>query len=134
MVNLFPTDDPEERIAPKSPAGLPEAAALREAVLDAEPAQAMGWAQALARDGRMEDALAALAETVSFNDPAFNHAHQALAVAAIADLLPALPPFACASVLAALAKSLANSQGSGDLGRQADRAFEALPFQPEPGP
>ncbi len=133
LVYLFPTDEPEERIAPKPPANAPDPGALREAVLDAEAAQAMGWAQALARENRPEAALAALAETVPFNDPAFNHAHQALAVAAAADLLPALPPFAGEVVLIALAKSLANSQGSGDLGRQADRALDALPF-PEPGP
>lgn len=134
MVNLFPTDEPEERIAPKVPADAPDPAALREAVLDAEPALAMGWALALAREDRAEAALAALAETVSFNDPAFNHAHQALAVAAAGDLLPALPAFAGETVLIALAKNLANSQGSGDLGRQADRALDALPFRAEPGP
>jgi hypothetical protein len=75
------------------------------------------------RIGQGEAALAALAEAATRNDPTFNHAHQVLAVAAAADLLPHLPPFAQEALLAALAKNLANSQGSGDLGRQADRAL-----------
>ncbi len=123
LVNLFPTDDPAGRPTARPPAGAPDPAALREAILDAEPEPAMGWAGSLARAGRAAEALAALAEAVSRNDPAFNHAHQALAVAAGADLLPVLPPFAQEALLEALAKNLANSQGSGDLGRLADRAL-----------
>ena len=131
LVNLFPTDEPEGRPVPRPPQRPADPDALREAVLDAEAPQAMGWAQALAREGRESEGLAALAETVALNDPAFNHAHQTLAVAAAADLLPALPPFAREAMLVALAKNLANSQGSGDLGRLADRALDAgLPRRP----
>jgi hypothetical protein len=76
-------------------------------------------------DGRDEEVLRALAETSTRNDPTFNHAHQVLAVAAAADLLPDLPPFAQKAMLVALVKSLANGQGSGDLGSLADRALAA---------
>ena len=120
LVNLFPTDEPEERVRPAAIVA-PSAEALVEAVLDLEPALAMAHAQGLAGSGRSEAALAALAEAATRNDPTFNHAHQFLAVAAVADLLPHLPVFAQAALLTALAKNLANSQGSGDLGRLADK-------------
>jgi hypothetical protein len=44
-------------------------------------------------------------------------------VAAAADLAPVLPPYAQEALLVALAKNLANSQGSGDLGRRAAKAL-----------
>jgi hypothetical protein len=94
-------------------------------VLDLEAPLAMGHAQELVRAGEAEAALGALAEAATLNDPTFNHAHQLLAVAAAADLLPHLPSAAQEAMLVALAKCLANSQGSGDLGRQADRALAA---------
>lgn len=122
LVNLFPTDEFDDRIQP-SGKGTTDAAALLDAILDAEPALAMGCAGALVADGRSEEVLRALAEAASRNDPAFNHAHQLLGAAATADLLPHLPPFAQEALLLALAKSLANSQGSGDLGRIADKAL-----------
>ena len=46
-------------------------------------------------------------------------------LAAAADLLPALTGPVQAQLLEALAKSLANSQTSGELGVQADRALKA---------
>jgi hypothetical protein len=122
LVNLFPTDEPEARITP-SAVDQPDAMALMDAVLDLEPALAMGHARGLARTGRGETALMALAEAATRNDPTFNHAHHLLAVAAAADLRPHLPAIAQEAMLAALAKNLANSQGSGDLGRLADRAL-----------
>ena len=123
LVNLFPTDEPEERICPPEGAAAdPEA--LLNAILDAEPAGAMGHALALVREGRVEEVLKVLAEASTRNDPGFNHAHQVLAVAAAADLLPSLPPFAQEAMLVALAKSLANSQGSGDLGRMAAKPLK----------
>ncbi|MDP1831557.1 MAG: hypothetical protein Q8K67_05830 [Geothrix sp.] len=125
LVNLFPTDEPENRVVP-SAALEPSPEALLDAVLDLEPALAMGHAQGLARTGRGEVALAALAEAATRNDPTFNHAHQLLAVAAAADLLPHLPPVAQEALLVALAKNLANSQGSGDLGRLAAKALDCL--------
>ena len=70
--------------------------------------------------------LKVLAEASTQNDPAFNHAQQLLAVAAAADLLPHLPPPAQGAMLVSLAKSLANSQGSGDLGRLADRNLQGV--------
>lgn len=122
LVNLFPTDEPEERVQPVA-IQEPSREALLDAILDLEPALAMGHAQGLVRTGRGEAALAALAEAATRNDPTFNHAHQILAVAAAADLLPQLPRVAQEALLVALAKNLANSQGSGDLGRMADRAL-----------
>ncbi|WP_243383734.1 hypothetical protein [Geothrix alkalitolerans] len=122
LVNLFPTDEPEERVRAARVAD-PDAGALTEAILEVEPALAMAHAGGLAQAGRAEAALAALAEAAVQDDPTFNHAHQVLAVAAAADLLPDLPLPAQEAMVVALAKSLANSQGSGDLGRLADRAL-----------
>lgn len=125
LVNLFPTDEPDERVQPElAREAAPEA--LLEAVLDAEAAPAMGHAQGLVRAGRSEAVLSALAEAATRNDPTFNHAHQLLAVAAGADLWPHLAAGAQEAMLVALAKNLANSQGSGDLGRMADKAMAAL--------
>jgi hypothetical protein len=123
LVNLFPTGEDEERPGPVPPRQAPgdPAAALLDAILDGEPEPAMGLAQVLLeRDG--PEVLRVLAEAASDNDPAFNHSHQILAVAAAADLLPHLPDHARAAVLLALAKALANGQGSSDLGRLADAA------------
>jgi hypothetical protein len=119
-VNLFPTDEAEGRIqaVPSSPVS---EAAFTDAILDAEPAKAMGLAETL----EVNAALRALAEAASQNDPAFNHSHHLLAVAAAADLSPRLGVKACEAMLAAVAKSLANSQGSSDLGRRADKTFQA---------
>ena len=122
LVNLFPTDEAEDRIRPVAvPA--PSAAGLLNALLDSEPALAMGHAAGLVQAGAIGAVLATLAEAASHNDPTFNHAHQALAVAAAVDLLPHLSNQAQEALLVALAKSLANSQGSGDLGRLAERAL-----------
>jgi hypothetical protein len=122
LVNLFPTDEAEGRVAPKpSSAGT----TLVDAILDAEPAQAMDRAQAGFRSGGAEAVLRDLAAAAAQNDPALNHAHQVLAVAACADLAPLVPPHAQEAMLVALAKSLANSQGSGDLGRRAEQALES---------
>jgi hypothetical protein len=127
LVNFFPTDDPEERmeaIAPQVEPSDPESA-LMEAVLDAEPGVAMGLVTLLRATGGDEAVLRALAEAASRNDPGFNHSHPILALAAAADLLPRLTEGARAIMLQALAKSLANSQGSDELGRLADRALRA---------
>lgn len=124
LVNLFPTDEAEDRIRAVAVAS-PSEERLLDAVLDSEPALAMGQAQGLLRAGRGETLLATLAEAATRNDPTFNHAHQLLALAAAAELLPHLPGHAREALLLALAKSLANSQGSGDLGRLADRALGA---------
>ena len=121
MVNLFPTDEPEDRVTPHPPTGQANAEALLDAVLDAEVSQAMGQAEALVRAGETEAVLRALAEAATRNDPAFNHAHQTLAVAAVADLAATLPAFSLEAVIVSLTKNIANSQGSGDLGRQAGR-------------
>jgi len=124
LVNLFPTDEPEDRVQAAIPSQ-PTSEGLLNAVLDLEPAPAMGHAQALSRSGQGEAALKALAEGATRNDPTFNHAHQLLAVGAAADLLEHVPTLAQEAMLVALAKSLANSQGSGDLGRLAERALAA---------
>ncbi|HET8714240.1 MAG TPA: hypothetical protein VFM16_00335 [Holophagaceae bacterium] len=121
LVNLFPTDEAEGRIRPLPPTGAVSEAALVDAILDAEPARAMGLAVALDGDA----ALRALAEAASQNDPAFNHSHHLLAVAAAADLAPFISDMARRELLAAVAKSLANSQGSADLGRKAEKALRA---------
>jgi hypothetical protein len=122
LVNLFPTDEPEARIRPRD-LNSPSAEALLEAILDGEVVPAMSHGRALAEAGEGKAVLQVLAEAATRNDPAFNHAHQVLAVAAAADLVPQLPPFAQAAMLVSLAKSLANSQGSGDLGTMADHAL-----------
>jgi hypothetical protein len=124
LVNLFPTDEPEARLRPSLVAA-PSADGLLDAVLDLEPALAMGQAQELVRAGQEVAALRALAEAATLNDPTFNHAHQLLAVAAVADLMEHLPSFVQEALLVALAKNLANSQGSGDLGRQAEKCLKA---------
>jgi len=122
LVNLFPTDEPEDRVQPGLVSAVaPEA--LLEAILDSEAAQAMGQAQSLIRGGKAGAALGPLAGAAPRNDPTFTHAHQLIAVAAAADLVPHLPTVAVEAMLVALAKSLANSQGSGDLGRLAERAL-----------
>lgn len=118
LVNLFPTDEAEERVQPK-----PAAGTLLDAILDIEPEAAMYLAASLLAEQGPGSVLAVLAEAATNNDPAFNHAHQTLAIAAAADLLPLVPPHVQRAMLVALAKFLANSQGSADLGRLADRAL-----------
>ena len=125
LVNFFPTDEAEDRVRPKAPRGgaSDPALALEDAILDGEPPEAMFLAGRL-REARGDEAvLGVLAEAASRNDPAFNYSHQALAVAAAGALLPHLTEAAKGATLEALAKSLANSQGSSDLGRLADRAL-----------
>ena len=125
LVNLFPTDEPEDRVRPqppRSPAADP-AEGLLNAILDAEPPQAMFFARQLAMQGGSRPLLGILAEAAASNDPVFNQSHQLLAVSAAADLLPRLPEPAQAALFMALAKSLANGQGSADLTRQAERAL-----------
>jgi hypothetical protein len=121
LVNLFPTDEAEDRIQPN-----PSTATLLDAVLDVEPQEAMFLASKQFDEQGPEAVLAQLAEAATDNDPSFNHSHQTLAVAAGADLLPLLPAHAQRALLAALAKSLANSQGSADLGRLADRELRGF--------
>jgi hypothetical protein len=125
LVNLFPTGEDEDRPRPAPPPMPPPdpAGALLDAILDGEPEPAMGLAQVLLEREGVDPALGVLAEAASCNDPAFNHSHQILAVAAVADLLPHLPEHAWAAVLTAVAKALANGQGSSDLGRLADAAL-----------
>lgn len=122
LVNLFPTGESEDRLQPRE-VEQPQAEALLNAVLDGESTVAMGQTKALMGCGQEEAILKTLAEAATRNDPSFNHAYQLLAVAAAADLLPHLHLMAKEAMLSALAKNLANSQGSGDLGRLADRAL-----------
>ena len=126
LLNFFPTDDEEDRVKAEVSRAEPvgSAAALLEAILDSEPALAMGLcAQARARGGDA-GVLGVLAEAAALNDPGFNHSHQILALAAATELLPQITEPAREALLQALAKSLANSQGSGDLGRMADEALD----------
>lgn len=125
LVNLFPTGEAEERLKPVPPKGAVSEAALVDAILDVEPPEAYGLALALFEVQGAEAVLRALAEAASANDPAFNHAHQILLVAAGADLAPLMPSGVQAEMLGAMAKSLANSQGSSDLTRLADKAIRA---------
>lgn len=128
LVNLFPTGEEEDRPQAAPPRTPPAdlQSGLVDAILDGEPEPAMALARGLLdRDGP-EPVLRALAEAASGNDPVFNHSHQLLAVAAAADLLPLLPDHARAAVLEAVAKCLANAQGSSDLGRLADAALRQV--------
>jgi len=126
LVNLFPTDEAEDRPRPALPRQtVPDAATgLLDAILDAEPLQAMWFAGALMDAGGAGPLLRVLAEAAATNDPGFNHSSQVLAVAAAAELTPSLPGFVQRAMLVALAKALANGQGSSDLGRLADRALD----------
>ena len=127
LVNLFPTDEPDGRVRPKPPSSpaMDAAAGMLDAILDAEPPEAMHEAMRLLGGRDAQAVLRVLAEAASQNDPAYNHSGQVLAVAGAAELLPLISEDAQAALLTALAKSLANSQGSGDLGRRADRALAA---------
>lgn len=121
LVNLFPTDEEEGRVTAVAPKAA--GSTLLDALLDAEPAEAMHLSRAAFRRGGAEAVLKELAAAVVQNDPVFNHAHQLMAVAAVADLAPLLPAHAQEAMLVAQAKSLANSQGSGDLGMLAAKAI-----------
>jgi hypothetical protein len=125
LVNFFPTDDEADRVKAEAPTIEPAdpAATLLDALLDAEPARAMGLVALLRCKSGDEGVLRVLAQAAALNNPVFNHSHHVLALAAAADLLPQISEFAKAAVLQALAKSLANSQGSGELGRIAEQAF-----------
>ena len=125
LVNLFPTGEAEDRPQPLAPRVAPVApgAGLLDALLDGEPLQAMFLARLLFQGQGPEAVLRALAEGAAGNDPAFNHSHQLLAVAAAQVLLPRLPEPVQEALLVALAKFLANGQGSSDLGRLADAAL-----------
>jgi hypothetical protein len=125
LVNFFPTDEEEDRTKAEPP---PETlthpdAALLDAILDSEPARAMGLVSPLRHERGDDSVLRVLAEAASLNDPGQNHSHAIMALAAASELLPQITEGAREAMLLALAKSLANSQGSGDLGRLADRAL-----------
>jgi hypothetical protein len=125
LVNLFPTDEEERRIKPEPPRTMTgdQASGLLDAILDSEPPQAMYLASALKNEQGTEALLRVLAEAASQNDPAFNHCQHLLSVAAVLDLLPVLPEHAQSAMLIAVTKFLANSQGTADLGRLAERAL-----------
>ena len=125
LVNLFPTDEEERRVRPEPPRQIPDdlATGLLDAILDSEPPQAMYLALALRKEHGTEALCRVLAEAASQNDPAFNHSQHLLSVAAALDLLPLLPEHAQSALLIAVTKSLANSQGTADLGRLADKAL-----------
>lgn len=113
LVNFFPGED-EAPAWSAAPEATPEA--LLEAVLDGEAERALCLALGLPS----ANVLRVVAEAVCLNDPGLHHSHPTLAVAAAARLLPALPEWIAARMLAALAKSLANSQGGDELGRKAE--------------
>lgn len=120
LINFFPSDEPEDRLEPAVVGPSSEAAlALREAILDGEAAQAMGWAQRMNADSALRE----MAHTVAQNDPGATYSAQALTLGALSRLLPQLPESIQQPLLIAVAKSLANSQGSGDLGNRAVRAL-----------
>jgi len=70
-----------------------------------------------------DSALREMAHTVAQNDPGATYSAQALTLGALSRLLPQLPESIQQPLLIAVAKSLANSQGSGDLGNRAVRAL-----------
>lgn len=126
LVNLYPSEAAEDRLRPRPcDPGSDPCFSLQEAVLEGEPERALDIANAAWEAGGAEGVLRTLAATVSANDPGLDQSGQVLTLAAAADLLPGLAQPVQAQLLAALAKSLANSQASGDLGRQADRALKA---------
>jgi hypothetical protein len=123
LINLFPTDEEEGRVK-GIVKGEVSATALLDALLDSEPSLALGLADAVFESEGGDSVLRSLAEAASQNDPVFNHSHQLMMIAAAADLLPLLPIAAQRTMLSAMAKSLANSQGSSDLARLAERALK----------
>lgn len=125
LVNLFPTGEDEDRPQARAPKVLPPelGLGLLDAILDGEPQQAMALAQRLLEREGPQPVLRVLAEAAANNDPAFNHSHQVLAVAAGAELCGHLPGPVQEAMLVALAKFLGNGQGSSDLGRLADAAL-----------
>jgi hypothetical protein len=122
LINLFPSEEETSRLKPRVPrqTSLDLGHALLEAVLDGEAPEAMHLALQLIQGGEAAGVLRILAEAAAFNDPAFNHSHQILAVASIAELLPRGPEGLASIVLPSLAKLLANGQGSCELGRRAE--------------
>ena len=125
LVNFFPTDDAETRVKAEVPQGEPAdpSAALLDAILDGEPARAMGLVPLVRFRAGDAGALRVLAEAASLGDPRTCNSHPVLAVAAASDLAPFLIENARARLFEALAKFLANSQGECDLGMAADRAL-----------
>ncbi len=126
LLNFFPTDEEEDRVRAEHPRIEPAdpAAALLDAILDSEPGPALGLTARVRAVSGTDGVLRVLAEAASLNDPAFNHSHQILALAAATELLPRVTEPAREAMLLALAKSLANSQGSGELGRRAEQALQ----------
>lgn len=126
LVNLYPSEAVEDRLQPRpcdpGPDPLRE---LEESVLDGEPERALDRANTVWVAVGAEGLLRVLAATAAANDPGLDQGGQVLTLAAAADLLPALTGPVQAQLLEALAKSLANSQTSGELGVQADRALKA---------
>jgi hypothetical protein len=106
LVNLFPSNGPEERQCPRPPKECSGDAQkdLLEAILCAEPREALHAAQDMAP----EQMLPVLAEAACDADRTFNAWHHLLAVASAAELMPQLRPRTAAHAYRALAKSLAN--------------------------
>jgi len=125
LINLFPSEEAVTRLKPKAPARpLAEpGTGLLEAILDGEAPEAMHYVSAMLEQGGQGQTLKLLAEAAALNDPVFNHSHHILAVASVAELLPRVPAQVGGTLLVALAKMLANSQGSCDLGRRAEAQF-----------
>lgn len=113
LVNFFPGEGGARGARPKPPV---VSTTLLDAILDGD----VGRSCLLGED-EGESALAAMAESASRNDPTFNHGRQVMAVAAIMDLAAHVPPDLLARLTGALAKSLANSQGSCDQALLLDR-------------
>jgi len=127
LVNLYPSEASEDRLRPQPRDPGPDpCGSLREAILDGEPERALDLVvPALATEG-MEAVLQGLAATVAHNDPGLDQSGQALTLAAAVELIPGLPEQGETELLVSVAKSLANSQASGDLGMQEDRALKAV--------
>jgi len=124
MVNFFPSEEPEDRLQAETPlAPTDPGAALLEAILDGESGLALGLLPILRTRCGDAGVLRVLAEAVSVNDPIFNRSHQVLALAAALELLPRINESAKGPLLQALAKFLACSQGSGELGRMAEKTL-----------
>lgn len=127
LVNLYPSEAAEDRLRPQPcDAGADPCCALRDAVLDGEPERALDMACAAWPVEGSDGVVRALAATVAANDPGLDQGGQVLTLAAAVDLLPRVSEGAGALLMAAVAKSLANSQTSGDLGRQVDRALASV--------